>query len=151
MNAVRKLNEVLVPSREKIMALESEMRKYDQLELGVAHTFAPGNYARSIFLPKGALVVGKIHKHAHLNIVSQGKVIVVTEFGKTEIEGPYIFTSQPGTKRALYVVEDCIWTTVHPSDETDVAKIEADIIAPSYDELPAPILNQCLELVELHT
>jgi hypothetical protein len=47
-------------------------------------------YAREILLRKGSLVIGKIHKHQHLNIISKGKVTVFTEFGKKELEGPYV-------------------------------------------------------------
>lgn len=129
--------------RAKILHMEEEMRKHpEQLELTVKHYFAPGNYAREIFLPKGCVVTGKIHKHAHLNIISKGKVSVVTEFGPMVIEAPYTFVSEAGTKRALYADEDTIWTTIHPTDETDVAKIEDEIIAKNYEELgmlPAPV------------
>lgn len=112
------------------------------------HTFAPGAYGRTILLPKGAVVVGKIHKHAHLNIVSKGRVSVVTEFGRMDIIGPHVFTSQPGTKRALVVHEECIWTTVHLTDETDLSKIEDEIIAKTYDELPPAIIAECVQLLE---
>jgi hypothetical protein len=38
-------------------------------------------YAREILLPAETFIVGKIHKHAHLNIVTRGRCTVVTEFG----------------------------------------------------------------------
>lgn len=129
------------------MALQAELQKYEQLDCGLVHTFAPGAYARSIFLPKGAVIIGKIHKHAHLNIVSMGKVLVVTEFDRVTLEGPCTFTSEAGTKRALVVLEDTVWTTIHLTNETDLIKIEADIISPSYDELPDSIIAQCAKLI----
>lgn len=144
----RALEQLLAPSREQIMRLESEMRKFESMDLPLAHNFAPGTYARTCFLPKGSLIVGKIHKHAHQNIVSCGRVTVVTEFGRMEIQGPYVFTSQPGTKRALYVHEDTYWTTIHLTDETDLEKIEDEIIAKDYNALPLPIVAECITLIE---
>ena len=145
------LEQVLIPTREQILTLETRMRDFEQIDCPLTHTFAPGSYARGIQLPKTALVVGKIHKHAHLNIVSRGLVTVVTEFGCMQIdarEQPVTFTSQPGTKRALYVHEETWWTTVHLCDSTDLAEIERDIIARDFVELDAFMASECLRLVD---
>lgn len=145
------LEQVLVPTREQILTLETRMREFEQIDCPLTHTFAPGSYARTIVLPKGALVVGKIHKHAHLNIVSKGRVTVVTEFGRMDIEGPHVFTSYPGTKRALYVHEECVWTTIHLTDKTDLAEIERDIIARDFVELDQFVASELTKLIEQET
>lgn len=95
-------------------------------------------YARQIFLPKGSLVIGKIHRHQHLNFIMQGKVSVNTEFGKKYFTAPCTFVSERGLKRAVYAEEDTIWTTVHLTEhcgEENLDKIEDEVIAPSYEEL----------------
>lgn len=143
--------ERLPPTREAILRLEQELRKYDQLDLPLKHTFAPGAYAREIFLPKGCIVIGKIHKHAHLNIVSRGHVTVVTEFGPREIdarEGPVTFASDAGSKRALVCHEDTIWTTIHLTQSTDLAEIEREIIAPTYSELDEFMARELIRLTD---
>jgi len=148
------LEQVLLPSREQILTLETRMREFEQIDCPLEHTFAPGSYGRTIQLPKGALVVGKIHKHAHLNIVSRGLVTVVTEFGRHEIdarERPVVFTSQAGSKRALYCHEETWWTTVHLVESTDLAEIERDIIARDFVELDAFVASECLKLIEQET
>lgn len=99
----------------------------------ITHHFAPGLYAREIFIPAGVLIIGKIHRHAHVNTISKGKVVVATEFGLQELVAPITFVSKPGTKRAVVAQEDTIWTTYHPTEETDLAKIEEHVIAPSYE------------------
>lgn len=101
----------------------------------VRHIFAPGAYAREMTIPAGTIIVGKIHKHAHLNFITKGRVKVATEFGTHEFAAPYTFVSQPGTKRVVHALEDVLWTTVHVTDETDLAKIEDEVIAKSYDAL----------------
>jgi len=121
--------------RDSILGLQNELLGMDQVDCPVTHHFAPSVYAREIFMPAGAVVVGKIHKHAHLNIISKGKVIVSTEFGKKQLVAPCTFVSEAGTKRAVYIVEDCIWTTIHPTEETDLEKIEEHVIAKDYDAL----------------
>jgi hypothetical protein len=50
--------------------------------------------------------------------------------GLQMIEAPFTGITKPGTRRVLLIVEDTIWTTFHPTQETDLAKIEADIIEP---------------------
>lgn len=99
------------------------------------HIFAPGLYAREMTIPEGTVIVGKIHKHAHVNTISKGRCSVMTEFGPMEIQAPHTFVSEPGTKRVVVALEEVIWTTYHPSNETDLDKLEEGIIAKSYEEI----------------
>lgn len=43
--------------------------------------------------------------------------------GWQTLEAPFTIVSPPGTKRAAYAHTDCIWTTVHGTDLTDVNEI----------------------------
>lgn len=110
----------------------------------VRHIFAPGAYAREMTIPAGTVIIGKIHKHAHLNFITKGRAKVVTEFGPMEIEAPYTFVSQPGTKRVVHAIDDVLWTTVHVTDETDLGKIEDYVIAKDYEELETHLASQGL-------
>ena len=123
--------------RGNIQRLEAAMLKEPQLEIETRHYFADGIYAREITIPKGALVTGKIHRTTHLNIVSKGRIAVVTEDGEKVIEAPCTFVAQPGTKRAGFALEETVWTTIHASEETDLDKLEAELIAPSFAALEA--------------
>jgi hypothetical protein len=132
--------------RRDVMRLEATiLARNDKMapeDCPFRHIFAPGSYARELTIPKGTLVIGKIHRQAHLNIVSAGRIRVMTENGVVEISAPHIFVSEPGIKRVGYAVEETVWTTVHVTEETDVEKIEAHAIAPSYEELSAPALEK---------
>lgn len=126
--------------REQIMFLERFIAEnidstLDQCTL--RHFFAPGCYAREMTIPKGTIIIGKIHKHAHVNIISAGVALVVTESGKMTIKAPHTFISTPGTKRVVRALEDVIWTTIHVTEETDLEKIEDYVIAKSYEEFDA--------------
>jgi len=131
--------------RASIQALEDHMKTapiewQSTGEEFITHYFAPGVCARQMFLPAGSTWVGKIHKTRHVSIISCGKAILSTENGDAPIliEGPYTFVNVPGEKRALYILEDMIWTAIHVTDETDIAKIEDEVIAVSFDELEGP-------------
>ena len=111
----------------------------DNAKCPLTHKFVDGIYVREIFMPKGTVCVGKIHKHRHPNFLMKGRVTVVTEEGGVEqLTAPLSMISPAGTQRAVYVHEDTIWITVHsnPDNETDLEKIEDFVIAKTYDELP---------------
>lgn len=101
----------------------------------VNHYHCAGNYAREIYIAAGVCIIGKIHKHEHINVISKGRCIVVTEAGREILEAPKTFISSPGIKRAVYAFEDTVWTTIHPTDETDLEKIEDEVIAKDFDTL----------------
>ncbi len=133
-------------TREQILNLQAAMlqefahRPWEQ-DFPVEHIFAPGLYARQMTIPAGGVIVGKIHRHAHVNTISKGRVWVVTEFGKDELVAPVTFVSQPGTKRVVVAQEETIWTTYHPTEETDLARIEESVIAPTYEALGMELLT----------
>ena len=111
-----------------------------QVGCPLVHRFTPGLYIREIFMPKGTLVVSKIHKTEHPFVVSKGRVSVWTaDAGVVHLQAPHCGITKPGTRRLLYMHEDVVWTTFHPTQETDVEKIEAMIIQPPGElQLPAP-------------
>jgi len=99
------------------------------------HYFSKGVYARELFIPKGTLVVGKIHRHQNLNILSSGDLTVISIEGVQRVKPPFTVVSPPGVQRVVYAHEDSIWTTIHGTDEKDVQKIEDEFIVKSYEEL----------------
>lgn len=116
--------------------LEAHMRAGPPVEIEPRHLFAPGVYAREITIPAGTLLTGKIHRTAHLNIVSRGRIAVWTaELGMREISAPFSFVSPPGTRRLGYAYEDTTWTTIHATDETNLEKLESELIAPNIETL----------------
>lgn len=134
-DAQAQLQGSLNPARAKLYALQAAVGTLPGVEMPLQHVFAPGAYARTIFIPAGSVIVGKIHKHQHLNILSMGHVTVYTEGGGEEdLHGPLTMVSPPGTKRAVYAHTDTVWTTIHLTNETDLEKIEEHVIAKTYEE-----------------
>ena len=121
-------------AREKIAVLQEAVGELTQIEFKPVHHFSEGLYARELFMPAGAVVIGKIHKYAHLNVIMSGKVSVTTPFGQDTLEGPCLFESKPDTKRAVFCITDCVWITFHPTEKTDPDEIEKDIILSDYSD-----------------
>ena len=154
MNEIIEQNTVeKVTFREKILTVQNGLDKLiadgvveSTLEdCTLKHYFTPKDekygcctYAREMLIPKGTLIIGKIHRHQHLNFISKGKVIVYTEFGEKQLEAPCTFVSEIGLKRAVFAQEDTLWTTVHLTEhegEEKLDKIEGEVISPDYAEM----------------
>jgi len=123
--------------RDKVNALETEMRKREQIDIPVKHHFSQGVYAREITIPAGTLLTGKVHKYEQLNILSAGEISVLTEDGVKRVSAPFTVVSPPGTKRIAFAHTDCTWTTIHGTHETDLEKIENHFIAETDAEYSA--------------
>lgn len=126
--------------RDRMAGLESAiLRELPAVELVEKHHFAHGTYTRELHIPKGTVLTGKIHRHSCINILSKGKIKVVTDEGEYEIEAPHTFVSGPGVKKAGFALEDSIWINVHPwdgeSNEEALEAIEDQVIVPSYAAL----------------
>lgn len=114
----------------EIDALEAAvLAELPPVEIPVKDYFSKGVYAREIFIPKGTVITGKIHKYTNLNIMSQGEMSVMTDEGIKRVKAPFTIVSPPGTRRVAYAHEDTIWTTIHGTDKTDVDEIEAEFVA----------------------
>ena len=141
----------LVSSEQKaVLALERELGKMPQAELPLRHFFiktpksVTGGYARELTIPQGVALVGRVHKHPCINIVSQGEISVTTDQGVKRIKAPFTFVSPAGTKRAGYAHEETVWTTFHLTDETDVDKVEDELGTLTHEEFLQHTEKLCL-------
>lgn len=127
---------VKLERRKKIVGLEKLMRSSKESFVGeeldkhcpLKHTFADGLYIREVFMPAGDIIVTKLHKTTHPFFIMKGKAIIVTDEKTEFIEAPYQGITRPGTKRAFQIIEDVILITVHITNETDLEKIEKELI-----------------------
>jgi hypothetical protein len=116
--------------RAQIQQLEDEIRKLPQFEVPTEHTFGPSFYVRTIRLPAGATLTGKVHATEHVFLLSQGELLVVTEDGQQHIKAPCQMVCRPGLKRAGHALTDVVCSNLHITTETDLAKLEAELISP---------------------
>jgi len=112
------------------------------------HSFADGCYIREINVPRGQLVVTKIHKQAHPYFLMKGDCSVLTEEGPRRIKAPFYGITPAGTKRVVYTHEDTVWVTVHVTKEKDLEKIEEEVIAKTFDEIES---SENIELLNFYS
>lgn len=119
------------PSLATIQQFERQLKAMPgQIQIEPVHYFADGLYGREITIPAGTVLTGKIHKAAHLNFLMRGEITVWTEQGMRRLVGPQVIVSQPGAKRVGLAHTDTVWITVHASKETELDKLEAELIEP---------------------
>lgn len=128
MNDIQQLPEKI--NRTDIIAWEKLARTAPQVELRVEHHFSFGVYARTLYIPKGIILTGQIHKFENLNVLLKGKLRVSVEDRLETIEAPFTVVSPPNTKRIAEALEDSIWMTVHGTHERNLEIIEDYFIAP---------------------
>ena len=142
MDRVKTLSIPIARRRRGILAVEAMLSRVpgakfgDMEECPLKHSFADGVYVREIFIPKGWVIVGKLHRHSHPNFLMSGEVSVYTEEkGVQRLKAPQSIISPAATKRIVYAHEDTVWITVHVTNERDLGKIEDVVIAKNYKEL----------------
>ena len=106
MNALRE------PEAQRRDMIQHALGKLPAVECPLVHRFTPGLYTREIFMPAGTAIVSRIHKTEHPYVVLTAGAVGITK---------------PGTRRVLYVTEDCRWLTFHPTTETDMDKLQAEL------------------------
>jgi hypothetical protein len=121
--------------REKVEQLEKMMQAYDPAVLPIKHHFADGIYAREMFIPAGAVLTGAVHKTNHMCILSKGHVRVATDEGPVDLVAPAAIIAKPGAKRAIFALEDSVWTNIHATNETDLDKIVEELTESTAAEL----------------
>jgi len=126
--------------RSLILQLEEAIQKHpDHIpghEFKTTHHFQKDIYLRELFIPKDTIIIGKIHRFPHLNLLTQGKITVWTEEGMKTLTASTVIKSSPGIKRVGYSHEDTVWITVHdnPMGYTKNEDLEAYLSVESFDQ-----------------
>lgn len=113
-----------------IQRLHAAMLDMPQVDIVTEHTFGPGVYMRTITIPAGVTLVGKTHKTEHIFMVLKGDITLVTDEGRIRVQAPYQCVSKAGVKRAGYAHTETVCANVHITSETDLIKLEAQLIEP---------------------
>lgn len=135
--------EIVSSRRSRILALEKAMQSlsdsYGMAEFNegkIHHHFGSGVYGRELFIPKGNMIVSKIHRGKTFNVIAKGKIAVICpNNGYNVYEGPFCFVSEPFTKRVVIALEDTLWITSHGyNGNENLDEVEEEIIAKDFSE-----------------
>ena len=118
----------------KILELEALMKAMPQVDSPAEHYHLSGVYCRSLFIPKGCLLTGKIHNHESIGILAQGTLRITNGETSTVVTAPYITVDKPGIKRLGYAETDCTFITVHRTDLDSIDAIEEALVSDSFEE-----------------
>ena len=128
---------------EKIQGLTEHLQSLDGEEeitktlttTNVTNHFVEGLYGRELLIPKGVLVVSRVHKRPLINVISKGHVIILDVNGRREVQAPATFVDEKaGTQRVVYAVEETVWNTIHPTELTTEEGLEEEMTTASYSE-----------------
>ncbi len=115
------------PTRAQILNIEQFILDCPQTETPTRHYFAPGLYAREMFIPAGTVLTGAVHKTEHL-VQFDGDITVLTDGGMQRLTGRHTFVSKPGVKRVGYAHADTWCTGFFVTNKTDVEELENDLV-----------------------
>jgi hypothetical protein len=104
----------------------------EQQEFQVEHTLIEGVYTRKLLIPKGSVLIGKVHLKECVNIVAKGDISVLTESGCGRFQAGHVATSKAGIQKLGFAHEDTVFINCFRTDETDIQKIENEIACESW-------------------
>lgn len=117
-----------------ILKVEEELLKLPQVDCPVEHYQVKGVYARSMFIPAGTMLTGKIHNFESIAILAKGRIRITNGTESYVISEGHIMVDQPGIKRLGYAETDVVFITVHRTDNIEIADIEKELVSNNFIE-----------------
>lgn len=118
---------------DKIEELEDQLssgghNRVEEVNLTcMEHEIVNGMVRRTLFIPKGMFITGRIHKAPYIDMVIWGDVAVQTPTGVERYNQFTMLEGLAGRKRVLYTFEDTMWVTVDRTNVDDLEKVEDDV------------------------
>lgn len=132
-------------TREAITRRKEEMlTSPNRVDLPFTESLEHGLYTRTLFIPKGCELVGKIHRKPCVNIVAKGDITIMTETGLLRVQAGYSVTSPAGIQKIGYAHEDTVFINVFRTDVTDITEVEKDLICENFEALQCAEESPCL-------
>lgn len=121
---------IVLTYNEKVDRLYLSLAAMEQTDTRTKHYIDRGLYCREATVEAGTLLISKTHLHPHHFIMSRGIIYMIDERGEVKrLEGHNHGITPGNTRRVVYVEEEVVFTTLHPTDLTDIDQIEASLYA----------------------
>lgn len=104
------------------------MKTLEDAGCEIIHHFSSGVYAKEVRIPSGATLLQHKHKYDHMSILASGLARVIVNERTTLYEAPAVIDIHAGEAHTVQALSDCVWFCVHPTNETDPAKIDSEVI-----------------------
>jgi hypothetical protein len=137
----------LVGTRDEVIdVVESMIASYPQVECPLVHRFTNNMYIREIFVPAGTLLTSKVHKFEHPFVLSKGTITIWDGEEEIYISAPFCGITKENTRRIVFVLEDCVFTTFHVTDKKTVEEVEDEILIKHNNPLLDDNIKELLKL-----
>jgi quercetin dioxygenase-like cupin family protein len=126
------LEQLPIPTRGQVDEFQAQVIMLPPVDtIQTEHHLHGGVYSRKVFIPKGTVVVGRVHKTAHVFICISGEIKVwSTEAPVCVMTSGDITESLPGVKRVVFTLEDTVIMTVHRVEALTMDELEDEIVEP---------------------
>jgi hypothetical protein len=106
------------------------------------HYFGDGVYVRTLMIPAGTCVIGRLHLQARVCMILSGTCRFVDEFQEHTVSAPWVGEFKPGTKTAVFAETDTLWAACMGTDLKDPQTAFYKLTLASHDELAGLLENR---------
>lgn len=124
----------------EILRIEKVLLNGVQVDCPVKHYQVDGVYVRSMFIPAGTILTGKIHNFENIAILAQGTIRISNGTESYVISAPHVMVDKPGVKRIGYAETDVTFITVHKTVNTEIEAIEKELVSATFEEYQQQLL-----------
>ena len=124
----------------EILRIEKVLLNEVQVDCPVKHYQVDGVYVRSMFIPAGTILTGKIHNFENIAILAQGTIRISNGTESYVISAPHVVVDKPGVKRIGYAETDVTFITVHKTVNTEIEAIEKELVSATFEEYQQQLL-----------
>lgn len=115
---------------DAVRRLEDAVAEMPQVDLSTENLVHGGMCARTIFIPAGTVLTGALTSMDNVCVMF-GDIEVTTDDGPQRLTGYHVLPAKAGAKRAGFAHADTWWTTIWPTDLTDIEAIEDEATSES--------------------
>ena len=137
----------LLGTRDEVIdVVESMIASYPQVQCPLVHRFTNSMYIREIFVPAGTLLTTKVHKFEHPFVLSKGSITIWDGEDEINISAPFCGITKENTRRIIFVLQDCVFTTFHVTDKKTIEEVEDEILIKHDNPLLDDNIKELLKL-----
>ena len=118
--------------RDKLNIIEKKIKEAPDVQYGnscpLTHSFAKGLYIRKITVPAGKMLISKVHKDTYAFFILEGEFETITKDGVKRITAPDYMIMTAGERHNALTLKDTVVVTVHATEETDIEKVENELV-----------------------
>lgn len=124
-------HDVMQPALDAVLRLEKDLLKFPQIYLETSHVVHGGMYVRTIFIPAGTVLTGALTEMDNVCVMYGDITVTVNDGEARRLTGFHVLSATSGAKRAGVTHADTWWTTIIPTDLTDIEAIENEMTGES--------------------